>query len=91
MDGHRNHHHKWSKSNRQRQISYDITYMWNLKYDATILLKNKHHFKFVFLFFYIFIFFSFKKKIYICMCIYFGVSAAEHGLFLVAASGVSTL
>ena len=25
------------------------------------------------------------------MCIYFGVSAAEHGLFLVAASGVSTL
>ena len=27
MDGHTN----WSKSDRERQISYDITYMWNLK------------------------------------------------------------
>ena len=25
---------KWSKSERQRQIPYDITYMWNLKYDT---------------------------------------------------------
>ena len=24
---------KWSKSERERQIPYDITYMWNLKYD----------------------------------------------------------
>ena len=23
---------KWSKSERERQISYDITYKWNLKY-----------------------------------------------------------
>ena len=30
MDGHT----KWSKSNRERQIPYDITYMWNLKYDT---------------------------------------------------------
>ena len=32
MDGPRNHHTKWSKSERERQIPYDITYMWNLKY-----------------------------------------------------------
>ena len=26
---------KWSKSKRERQIPYDITYMWNLKYDVS--------------------------------------------------------
>ena len=31
MDGPRDYHIKWSKSDRERQISYDITYMWNLK------------------------------------------------------------
>ena len=31
MDGPRDYHTKWSKSDRERQISYDITYMWNLK------------------------------------------------------------
>ena len=31
MDGPRDYHTKWSKSDRKRQISYDITYMWNLK------------------------------------------------------------
>ena len=25
---------KWSKSERERQIPYDITYTWNLKYDT---------------------------------------------------------
>ena len=25
---------KWSKSERGKQIPYDITYMWNLKYDT---------------------------------------------------------
>ena len=25
---------KWSKSETQRQIPYNITYMWNLKYDT---------------------------------------------------------
>ena len=25
-------HTKWSKSERERQISYNIIYMWNLKY-----------------------------------------------------------
>ena len=27
-----------SKSNRERQISYDITYMWNLKNDTNELI-----------------------------------------------------
>ena len=32
MDGPRNYHTKWSKS--ERKITNDITYMWNLKYDT---------------------------------------------------------
>ena len=36
MDGTRGYHPKRGKSERERQIPYDITYMWNLKYD-----KNK--------------------------------------------------
>ena len=31
MNGPRDYHTKWSKSDRERQILYDITYMWNLK------------------------------------------------------------
>ena len=31
MDGARDYHTKWSKPDRERQTSYDITYMWNLK------------------------------------------------------------
>ena len=31
MDGPRAYHTKWSKSEKERQIPYDITYMWNLK------------------------------------------------------------
>ena len=31
MDGPRDYHTKWSKSDRERQISYDIVYMQNLK------------------------------------------------------------
>ena len=34
MDGPRDYHTKWNKSERERQIPYDITYMWNLKYDT---------------------------------------------------------
>ena len=34
MDGPRDDHTKWSKSDRERQISYDTTYTWNLKYDT---------------------------------------------------------
>ena len=38
MDGPRDYHTKWNKSERERQIPYDITYMWNLKYDANELI-----------------------------------------------------
>ena len=31
MDGPREYHTKWSKSDRERYMPYDITYMWNLK------------------------------------------------------------
>ena len=31
MNGPRDYHTKWSKSDRERQISYDIIYLWNLK------------------------------------------------------------
>ena len=31
MDGPRDYHAKQSKSERERQIPYDITYMWNQK------------------------------------------------------------
>ena len=34
MDATIDYHTKWSKSERERQIPYDITYMWNLKYDT---------------------------------------------------------
>ena len=33
MDGTRDYHIKWSKSEGERLIPYDITYMWNLKND----------------------------------------------------------
>ena len=34
MNGPRDYHTKWSKSDREKQIPYDITYRWNLKYDT---------------------------------------------------------
>ena len=34
MDGPRGYHTKWRKSEREGQIPYSITYMWNLKYDT---------------------------------------------------------
>ena len=34
MDGLRDYHNKQSKSVRERQIPYDMSYMWNLKYDT---------------------------------------------------------
>ena len=34
MDATRDYHTKWSKSEKERQIPYDVTYMWNLKYDT---------------------------------------------------------
>ena len=42
MDATRYYHIKWSKSDRERQISYDITRMWNLKYDTNeLVLQNR--------------------------------------------------
>ena len=43
MDGPRDHHTKPSKSERERQIPYGITYMWNLKYNTNenIFAKQK--------------------------------------------------
>ena len=38
MDGPRDYHTKWSKSERERQISYDITSIWNLKHDTNELI-----------------------------------------------------
>ena len=32
MDGTRDSHIKWSKPEKKRQIPYDTTYLWNLKY-----------------------------------------------------------
>ena len=32
MDGTRDYHTKWSKSDREIQISHDISYLWNVKH-----------------------------------------------------------
>ena len=31
MDGPRGHYVKWNKSDRERQIPHDLSYVWNLK------------------------------------------------------------
>ena len=41
MGGPRDCYTKWSKSDRERQASYDISYMWNLKYDKNELIDEK--------------------------------------------------
>ena len=38
IGGPRDYHTKWSKSDRERKTSYDITYMWNLKKDTNELI-----------------------------------------------------
>ena len=38
MEGPRDDHTKWSKSGRERQISHDVTHLWNLKYDTNELI-----------------------------------------------------
>ena len=38
VDGPRDYYTKWSKSDRERQIPYDITYMWNIKNDTKELI-----------------------------------------------------
>ena len=44
MDGTRDSHPEWSKSERERQILYDITYIWNLIYGTNESFhgKEKH-------------------------------------------------
>ena len=39
MDGPRDYYAKWNKPNRERQISYEITYMWIIKIKR-IYLQN---------------------------------------------------
>ena len=44
IDEPRDYHTKWSKSEKERQIPYDIAYMWNLKYDTNVLTyKTQTH------------------------------------------------
>ena len=38
----RDYHTEWSKSERQRQIPHDITYMWNVQYYTMNLLTNRN-------------------------------------------------
>ena len=40
MDGPRDVHTKRSESDQERQVSCDITYMWNLKYDTNELIHE---------------------------------------------------
>ena len=41
IDATRDSHTKWSKSERERQIPYDITYIWNLIYRQMNLSTEK--------------------------------------------------
>ena len=36
MDGPREYHIKWSKSDRERPTPYDTSHMWDLKYDTNV-------------------------------------------------------
>ena len=38
IDGSRDDHTKWSKSEKERLIPYDIIYMWNVKYNIDELI-----------------------------------------------------
>ena len=40
MDGTRGYYAKWNKSDRERQVLYDFTYMWKLKKTKQM---NKHN------------------------------------------------
>ena len=41
MGGTRGYYAKWNKSDRERQIPYDFTYMWNLKEKVNGQMKQK--------------------------------------------------
>jgi len=38
-------HTEWSKSDRERQISYDVIYMWTLKYDTNEPIYETNKFR----------------------------------------------
>ena len=40
MNGPRDCHTEWNKSERERQVLHNIAYMWNLKYDANELIRK---------------------------------------------------
>ena len=49
MDGPRDYYIEWSKSDRERQISYDINYMWNLIFKViqkNLFIKQKQTHRF---------------------------------------------
>ena len=41
IDGTRDHHTEWNESEREKQISYDISYMQNLKYNTNGLIYEQ--------------------------------------------------
>ena len=41
MDGTRDSYTEWNKSERERQIPYDITYIWNLTYSTNETFHRK--------------------------------------------------
>ena len=43
VDGPRDYHTKWSKSDRERQILYDITYIWNLKNNTSECIQQNRN------------------------------------------------
>ena len=43
MDGMRDSHTKWSKSERERQIPYDFTYIWNLTHSTNEPFHRKEN------------------------------------------------
>ena len=42
MNGPRGYHAKWNKLDRERQIPYDLTYMWNLKQKSNRLTDTEN-------------------------------------------------
>ena len=41
MDGLREYYAQWNKSDRERQMLYDIPYMWNIKNETTESIHKK--------------------------------------------------
>ena len=46
MDGSRDCHTEWSNSGTERQISYDITYMWNQKLKTVNVTEMKQAYRY---------------------------------------------